>query len=270
MAGKQGTRKTAPKPIRHPRPTPPRIKPPKPVIKQTHVNRKVYTQNENRARQQALSSQQRQQQKVGYSTQQQAAAQKQRYHLQQVQAAKAQQAAKQRHQQKMIIAQQRAKLANQKAKLAAQRYKDLKTPHKIKHQLKNVQISQSARKSTIGAAGANYDNTWFEDMAGVPKNFILYKGTPSERKGTIKEWNSMSDRRKEIVLRGDDPNDTKWLAGGQHKYFYNEKWLKGLGDGFNMGSERNRIRLGLEQGYLTVATEKDRIQKGLTHREYYG
>ena len=145
MAGKQGTRKTAPKPIRHPRPTPPRIKPPKPVIKQTHVNRKVYTQNENRARQQALSSQQRQQQKVGYSTQQQAAAQKQRYHLQQVQAAKAQQAAKQRHQQKMIIAQQRAKLANQKAKLAAQRYKDLKTPHKIKHQLKNVQISQSAR-----------------------------------------------------------------------------------------------------------------------------
>ena len=106
----------------------------------------------------------------------------------------------------MIIAQQRAKLANQKAKLAAQRYKDLKiskykTPHKIKHQLKNVQISQSARKSTIGAAGANYDNTWFEDMAGVPKNFILYKGTPSERKGTIKEWNSMTEGQQETFVK---------------------------------------------------------------------
>ena len=221
MAGKQGTRKTAPKPIR--RPTPPRIKPPKPVIKQTHVNRKVYTQNENRARQQALSSQQRQQQKVGYSTQQQAAAQKQRYHLQQVQAAKAQQAAKQKHRQKMIIAQQRAKLANQKAKLAAQRYKDLKTPpapklrgrndpyfhsarpailarsvpHEIKRQLKNVQISQSGRKTTIGAAGDNYDNTFFEDIRGIPSTFMMYRGTNHERKGTIKEWEKLTPAQQQ-------------------------------------------------------------------------
>ena len=227
MAGKQGTRKTAPKPIR--RPTPPRIKPvPKPVIKQVNQNRRVYTEGENRARQQALSSQQRQQQKVGYSIQQQAAARKQRYHLQQVQAAKAQQAAKQRHRQKMIIAQQRAKLADQKAKLAAQRYKDLKiskykTPHKIKHQLKNVQISQSARKSTIGAAGANYDNTWFEDMAGVPKNFILYKGTPYERKGTIKEWNSMTEGQQELF----DPK-AAWFVLKQKRDLHRE--LKGSDD----------------------------------------
>ena len=29
-------------------------------------------------------------------------------------------------------------------------------------------------------------------------------------------------------------------GAGQHKHFYNEKWLKGGGAGFNMGSERNQ------------------------------
>ena len=70
-------------------------------------------------------------------------------------------------------------------------------PHEIKRQMKNVQISQSGRKTTIGAAGDNYDNTFFEDIRGIPSTFMMYRGTNHERKGTIKEWEKLTPAQQQ-------------------------------------------------------------------------
>ena len=70
-------------------------------------------------------------------------------------------------------------------------------PHEIKRQMKNVQISQSGRKTTIGAAGDNYDNTFFEDIRGIPSTFHMYRGTDHERKGTIKEWEQLTPAQQQ-------------------------------------------------------------------------
>jgi len=72
-----------------------------------------------------------------------------------------------------------------------------KLPHEIKRQMKNVQISQSGRKTTIGAAGDNYDNTFFEDIRGIPSTFMMYRGTDHERKGTIKEWEKLTSAQQQ-------------------------------------------------------------------------
>ena len=70
-------------------------------------------------------------------------------------------------------------------------------PHEIKRQMKNIQISQSGRKTTIGAAGDNYDNTFFEDIRGIPSTFMMYRGTNHERKGTIKEWEKLTPAQQQ-------------------------------------------------------------------------
>ena len=76
-------------------------------------------------------------------------------------------------------------------------------PHEIKRQKKNLQISQSGRKTTLqgsgdgGGAFPDYDNTFFEDIRGIPSTFMMYRGTNHERKGTIKEWEKLTSAQQQ-------------------------------------------------------------------------
>ena len=76
-------------------------------------------------------------------------------------------------------------------------------PHEIKRQKKNIQISQSGRKTTLMGAGdsggafPDYDNTFFEDIRGIPSTFMMYRGTDHERKGTIKEWEQLTPAQQQ-------------------------------------------------------------------------
>ena len=68
-------------------------------------------------------------------------------------------------------------------------------PHEIKRQKKNVQISHAGRKQQ--KAGADYDNTFFEDIRGIPSTFMMYRGTDHERKGTIREWEKLTSAQQQ-------------------------------------------------------------------------
>ena len=74
-------------------------------------------------------------------------------------------------------------------------YTDEPLPHEIKRQLKNIQISHAGRKQQ--KAGANYDNTFFEDIRGIPSTFMMYRGTNHERKGTIREWEKLTPAQQQ-------------------------------------------------------------------------